>query len=406
MSRFLGLDGIRAIACLLVVFHHAFQNLVLQKGGLMDFHQMFVNAASSGVSLFFVLSGMLLSQPFWQRYLDGRGMPAIKDYIIRRAARIMPGFYLVLTICFVVQMIIEPRTPFAVWRYITGLTFTSGFFYTTLFPTEVNGPLWSISFEVFSYLLLPIFMAGLFFTMKSRKFSYGILYWLGVLAFILALNDLIITYCQPDNIDRGWRYGLIGGAKYWMPNYNPVGFFAHYILGIFAAGLMTWFNHNETIKERLAKFYFFDIVACLGLAVFVAILWTQRKGLDFSFSFQHQPYHYPYIPLSIAIVLAVLPFSKYIGNMLDNRFFKYTAQISFGLYIWHHFILNVVVHSVFPSYRVFGMHNVWEWLGITAIALLISYIVATISWRLLEKPVLDAAHGISRKRGKDTTMIR
>ena len=65
-SRLAGADGLRAIACLLVVWHHTAQKLnpenVSPIVGALHFLGM---RGEVGVSLFFVLSGCLLSLPFW-----------------------------------------------------------------------------------------------------------------------------------------------------------------------------------------------------------------------------------------------------------------------------------------------------------------------------------------------------
>src|SRR5664279_5953773 len=96
-GRISGADGVRALAALMVIFHHIFQKLDAgaQSLWLQDVHGMIIKGAS-GVSIFFVLSGMLLSYPFWRAYFEKRPHPSIRHYVVRRAARIMPGFYVAL----------------------------------------------------------------------------------------------------------------------------------------------------------------------------------------------------------------------------------------------------------------------------------------------------------------------
>jgi peptidoglycan/LPS O-acetylase OafA/YrhL len=400
MSRFLGLDGVRAIACWLVVFHHAVQRLGVQASTdfLTEVQKMFLFSAPVGVSVFFVLSGTLLAYPFWYRYLSKQEMPSLKEYVMRRGARIIPGFYVVLTLSFLLELLVLPEVPDRVWRYITALSFTAGFHYTTFFPTMLNGPLWSISFEVFSYVLLPVFMSGLFLIGKQRKFGVAIGYWLGVLAVIFVINSLIQSYLQPDNSNRGWQYGIVGGAKYWMPNYNPIGFFAHYIMGVFAAGFMVWFGKNRALREKLDKFYFFDFVSALGLLSFITILWTQRMTPDFGFSWQHQPFYYPWLAFSIGTVLAVVPYSKVVGHILDNPISRYTAKISFGIYIWHFIVMMVVLAVVSPNHTPMPIKDYWLWAEVMGMVVLLTYAIASLSWYFIEKPILDIAHRKFKKK--------
>lgn len=394
MSRLLGLDGVRAVACWLVVFHHAVQMLGVQASTdfLTELQKMFLFSAPAGVSVFFVLSGMLLSYPFWSRYLSKQGMPSLKEYAVRRGARIMPAFYLVLTLSLLLEAFVAPDIPGRLRRYVTAVSFTAGFHYTTFFPTVVNGPLWSISFEVISYVLLPVFMCGLFFVGRQRKFGIALGYWLGIFVIIFIINSLIQTYFQPDDINRGWQYGLVGGAKYWMPNYNPIGFFAHYLMGIFAAGFMAWFGKNYILRRKLEKFYFFDFVSTVGLLGVIAILWTQRMTPDFSFSWQNQPFYYPLFAFSVGMVLAVVPYSKIIGHILDNPISCYTAKISFGIYIWHFLVMMVVLAVVSPNHTPMPINDYWLWAKVMGMVVIITYAIASLSWYFIEKPILDLAH--------------
>jgi peptidoglycan/LPS O-acetylase OafA/YrhL len=81
MSRLLGFDGVRAIACLLVICHHAFQRLKIDAAPslIAFFEPVFLTTASAGVSVFFVLSGALLSMPFWNAYFDKRLCQVLKS---------------------------------------------------------------------------------------------------------------------------------------------------------------------------------------------------------------------------------------------------------------------------------------------------------------------------------------
>lgn len=93
-GRLVGADGVRAFAALWVVFSHLFQRLHLpsQSPVVQDLQVMAMKGAF-GVSIFFVLSGMLLAYPFWTAYLTGRPRPGLRRYARRRVARIVPGFY-------------------------------------------------------------------------------------------------------------------------------------------------------------------------------------------------------------------------------------------------------------------------------------------------------------------------
>jgi peptidoglycan/LPS O-acetylase OafA/YrhL len=400
-GRLSGADGVRAIAALLVIFHHCFQKLASweQTAWLQDVHGFFIKGAT-GVSIFFVLSGMLLSYPFWTAYFAKKPYPSIGHYFKRRAQRILPGFYVALGVSFVVADILARHDGYVVrdaaYRLRAGFTFTSEFTYTTLFPTDVNGPLWSIGFEVFCYFLMPLLMLGLFLV-KFRGRIAGWTYWLLAVGAVLLLNQWVITMFATNAIGKGWEYGLIGGAKSWMPGYNPVGFFAHFAMGILAAGFIAMWN----VYMAGRKNWYFDLVALAAFSGMMGIFWWKRTPaeLDGTFSMQQNPYFYPVFPLLAGVLLAALAYSKVLGRMFDSPFLRYTAKISFGLYIWHHLVILWVGRVVEPSFLPYGgVSDPLRWLEISLLAIVISYIVATLSWHIIERPFLEGFLSGRRKK--------
>src|SRR5690606_10111308 len=131
-NRISGADGMRALAALGVVFSHLFQRLGMDDNpAWLDFLQSAMMKGAYGVSIFFVLSGMLLSLPFWRAYLTDAPRPRIGHYVRRRFARIAPGYYASLVVSFAVGFLIFESIQAPMLRLVTGATFTSGFHYLT-----------------------------------------------------------------------------------------------------------------------------------------------------------------------------------------------------------------------------------------------------------------------------------
>ena len=86
-----GLDGLRGIACLLVFFYHLRWHARRSDTEPLELWignwnlEPFLTRADIGVGIFFVLSGLLLSLPFWRSIVLGEAWPAYGPYLWRRA---------------------------------------------------------------------------------------------------------------------------------------------------------------------------------------------------------------------------------------------------------------------------------------------------------------------------------
>lgn len=108
-ARVPALDGVRGLAIMLVVFHHALSSNADESGGRL--RRVISNAAHEGylgVDLFFALSGYLITSIL----LRTRGTPGyFKNFMMRRVLRIMPLYYLFIFVFFAVLPRLFPREP-------------------------------------------------------------------------------------------------------------------------------------------------------------------------------------------------------------------------------------------------------------------------------------------------------
>lgn len=115
-----------------------------------------------------------------------------------------------------------------------------------------------------------------------------------------------------------------------------------------------------------------------------------RYKSPFEFSFQMQPYYFHLFPLGVGILLTISPYTVFMGNIFDNYFFKLTAKLSFGLYIWHYVVFELIRILIVPEFNdKIGIATFYRWINISFTTLIISFIFAFISWKFIEKPVLD-----------------
>lgn len=157
-SRLPGLDTLRAAAILAVMFFHLTIFGELPEGilPLPWFGWM-------GVDLFFVLSGFLIGQQLLRGWTEEQ-RPSFGRFYLRRAARILPAYWFVLLLYFLVPA----------WRESSGLPPLWTFLTFTL-NLDVNlrqhafSHAWSLCVEEHFYLLLPLLLALLMRRPSARK---------------------------------------------------------------------------------------------------------------------------------------------------------------------------------------------------------------------------------------------
>ena len=390
LMRISGADGLRALACLLVVWHHTTQRFNPEKSAawIQGIH-FFGMRAEVGVSLFFVLSGCLLSLPFWYSFVNASPTPKLWFYAINRAARIIPAYWFNLLLCTLVALwVFDLNINW--WRLISGLLFINSYHYSSFFPAELNGPLWSIGLEVSCYVLLP---AVLFLIIKiSKRSSVAIAGIIGCIVILQILNPWVINNFMTSNKLKGWQYGLTGGAKQWLPYWNIGSFFTQFLCGSLAALIIIVLRARGTLKSLT-----FDLSAVLFAT---AAIWLVANGLEPGApnSFTKQPYMAPFFAILMAGVIVSASLSTQVYKLLDNKLFQWIAKISFSIYLWHMFLIVIIERKFFSKYLYYGLTDLSEWVMISSIVLMGSIILAATSWRFLESPILKSARKLTTNR--------
>lgn len=143
-GRFPLVDSLRAIAALSIFAFHASGEVTLPEGV-----RQFTNTFAAGVPVFFVISGFVLYRPFALAALKGDPAPTAAAYAWRRFLRIVPAFWLALT----VYVVFGPRS-----ESLSELPRLYGFAQVYDPATVLSGlaPAWSLNDEVVYYVMLPL----------------------------------------------------------------------------------------------------------------------------------------------------------------------------------------------------------------------------------------------------------
>lgn len=150
MQRFQNLETLRAVAAISVLLGHAY---ALGPDGVplasATLHGSLLASSTAGVWLFFALSGFVISRPYVRAVLSGAPLPGWSSYVVRRAARIFPLYWLALAIA-----VITLGTRGASWWE---LGFHVGLLHN-LVPGrqgEIVFAAWTLTLEVLFYAFVP-----------------------------------------------------------------------------------------------------------------------------------------------------------------------------------------------------------------------------------------------------------
>jgi peptidoglycan/LPS O-acetylase OafA/YrhL len=144
------LDGLRACAALSVVVYHLSELTGRTGPGIAG---AVMSQFKSGVPVFFVISGFVLYLPFARAIRDGRPRPRLGSYARRRALRILPAYWVALSLWLAVLVAATGLRPSFDWLSYYSLSQI----YSLRTMSGGLGPAWSICVELSFYALLPVF---------------------------------------------------------------------------------------------------------------------------------------------------------------------------------------------------------------------------------------------------------
>lgn len=387
------IEGTRGIAALSVLAYHATQ--------LSNGHG-FLEAATSrfwlGVPLFFVLSGFLLYRPFAHAAIHSGPRPSVVRYARHRILRIVPAYWLVLTVSifevpgfYDYYPVVIGAAAVCLWAYVwvrrpgplgyvaaIGVTVFAVYrvtaypFHAVTWPalanytlvyipfapyTGVVGPAWSLCIEISFYVFLPILaMVG------ARYASRG---------------------ATPEARARRLGLGLapmlpLGLAVMWISGAGTQGVVLPGFLDEFAAGMVLAIALERwpIVSVRTSR-------AMLVTAAAIAVVANLDNRLG-----PHDPYGngsgliFPRLMvIAFALTLASVLMRDertLLGRALSSRMLVAAGTVSYGIYLWHFLFIERLRTT--PVWWTEGTNLV--------LVLALTLAVATVSWLVLEKPLL------------------
>lgn len=337
-------DAIRLFAALTVVVMHACAHL---HAGFLWYGHGHGWWFTDGVALFFVLSGAMVYASADKCARQGR---PIRDYLLNRLLRIGPAIWAYLAVMLTVLFalgVVTTATGRGLWAWAASTLLLVPVYHPPTFAHfgvgVVNGSLWTIPAEVSFYLVVPLLV------WLSRRAGFR----------AMAVTALAV------GVAGAGVYGLLGGEATELMAGKLLGVTFVPWLGYFAAGIIA-----SRLWPRLPQHGW---VAVAAVAVYAGCWWLRGEvpaGLV------------PLAGVVAAVPLAYVAFwVGHRGPAVLRRVTDRVGDLSFGVYIWHMPVVNVLIWFGVGAGPAGGTFLV---AGVLAASL----VGAWLSWRLVERPAL------------------
>lgn len=347
--HFGSLDGLRFLCITAVIWHHLPLWFELQ-----DLSVLFTRG-HVGVDFFFVLSGFLITTLLLREEAK-TGRFSLRGFYWRRALRIIPIYFFVVSLAAAYAILVNGRTD-----QIEILPYYYLFLSNFLVPEDIGflAPTWSLAMEEQYYLIWPMLLLLL-----PRR-------WIGpVLVGLIAVNVAGVlgafTPLGITGIEAGPLYIAQTGTTY-----------APILLGSLAAVLL----HSPGWFARLAPALALKPAPWLCLGALVLALTTLPTILE------GWPNLLVHLLMTLSLMSLVVREDNGMAPVMKLRPIERIGQISYGIYLYH-LIALAVVSKLFVMLGLSGLG--WGWVFLPYYALAIA--MAEISFRTLEAWFLGFRH--------------
>jgi peptidoglycan/LPS O-acetylase OafA/YrhL len=344
------LDGIRAIAVLLVIVAHL--GLMNRAGDLLTRHHatallplVQIDAGDLGVSAFFIISGFLITT-LLLRHTDYNDRVLLGSFYARRFFRIFPPYYFYLLVIGILWSV--RAVPMLRGAFISAALYCSNYFpYRLSQPAGAGwlvGHTWSLSLEEQFYLLWPACLRWL-----GRQRAG----WLGFALIIVSpVSRLLTLYFLPGTA----LYGQVD--RMFHSRIDTI------MVGCVLALIGNW----PTMQRALAGAVTLRWSAWLaGILLFVVLHISQQSFR----TTQVLGIGCEAILLAYLIAFAIANAGTWVGRLLNLAALRHVGMISYSLYLWQQLWVGPI--------QIGGPHHLWT-------RLLLTLVCAEISYFAIERP--------------------
>ncbi len=398
-ARIIGLDGVRGLGSLAVVFAHVAVNYSPHihdeaKLGLLGL----------ALILFFVLSGFLLFLPIVRRLTapaDVARMPDTRDYTLHRILRVFPAYLVIFLICnfifqiaYVANPTLEPKGTTAGTGMITdpGQLLANLTLLQTYFPQYVQtgiNPSWSLTLEIAFYVSLPV-LGLLLFALRRRTgvrplllacVAPAVLFVVGIVGrlFIpLVISTTGVATVELQNWGPNWA------AVYLRSFLSNSDLFAYGMVGAILFVAIEQGVVRQPVARRLriatAVTLLASMVVALKLAAGQSPFATSAIG----------------VVSGLLLLVIVMPLAhggdSRMARWLDAKPVHYVGLISLSVYLWHYPVLLLM-----GRYGLAGGDSLSGMMRNELLVMAVTLVLASITYYLVERPALNSVRRFRRR---------
>ena len=349
-----GLDGIRAIAVIMVLAYHL--KLALFKSGFL------------GVTVFFVLSGYLITGILISE-VEEEGTIDLKNFWLRRIRRLVPAVMsmavVIIFVSAVVNRVIFTKGCKDFLASVLGFNNWWQIFNKVSYFEAAGVPspfthCWSLAIETQFYLIYPLILLGIYKLAKSRgegRAKRGLLFAGVTLLLALISVILMIVLFDPQQDASRVYYGTDTRA-----------------FSLLFGALLAILWDYRMVPRRLSA----SVNMVLGSVSF-AVLLVMTIAINGSSNFWYRGGQFVGTILTVLVIYTVSGRKTWLSRFLSNPVLKWIGDRSYSIYLWHYPIILLISKGIKASW--------W----ITLIEIVLSVVLAELSYRFIETPI---RHGI------------
>jgi peptidoglycan/LPS O-acetylase OafA/YrhL len=369
------LDGLRGIAIFLViVWHYVAFSLLPEPGSIAAYAMDCLRLSWSGVDLFFVLSGFLIGGILID---NQKANNYFKVFYVRRVFRILPLYFSWLFLFS--ALLIASRVaslpvsvtslivgPIPLWSYAT---FSQNLLmsYHNTFGTLWMGITWSLAVEEQFYCVLPFVIRYL----KTRMLPWFL------------LGCILIAPLLRVALSFSFQSGALA-AYVLMPCRADA-----LLLGALCAWMVRQQNISHLLKKHIRALYLAFVILLFGAAI-LAIKYDPY----ISYGLQNLGYTWLALLYSCLLLIALTENRGIIKLITMNFLLRKLGKIAYGVYLIHSVILSLTHELIYEGPKI---HYI-TYIMTLVVALTLTLILAGLSWRFFEKPLVAIGHRLRYQR--------